>query len=67
MTALGFGTDYMEKYVPFTINLSDIAFKDLVDQALSEETQLNGDLCKNDFSFFHAHYISITFFQMHWD
>ena len=52
MTALGFGTDYMEKYVPFTINLSDIAFKDLVDQALSEETQLNGDLCKNDFSFF---------------
>ena len=51
MTELGFEYNYMEKYVPYVINLTDIPFMKLITQALEEEEHLNGGLVNEDFRF----------------
>lgn len=51
MAALGFGYEYMEKYVPYVINLTDIPFSESINQALEEEKELNGSLVNDDFKF----------------
>lgn len=51
MADLGFRQDYMEKYIPYMINLTDIPFMRLLDKELEEEKQLNGELSREDFRF----------------
>lgn len=51
MTELGFGIDYMEKYIPYMMNLSDIPFREMVVKALEEKTERNGNLSEEDFNF----------------
>ena len=51
MTELGFGIDYMEKYIPYMMNLSDIPFREMVVKALEEKTERNGNLGEGDFNF----------------
>ena len=51
MNALGFNRIYMEKYVPYMINLTDIPFMRLIKMALAEEKCLNGGLSQEDFQF----------------
>lgn len=55
MTTLGFQKDYMEKYIPYVINLTNIPFMKMICQALEEETILNGGLCEDDFRFLTLH------------
>ncbi len=51
MSAMGFDQEYMEKYIPYVINLTDIPFMRLVKNALEEEKSLNGHLTQEDFRF----------------
>ena len=51
MTELGFGMEYMEKYIPYMMNLTNISFREMVCKALSEETARNGNLSEEDFEF----------------
>ena len=51
MTELGFKKDYMEKYIPHVINLTNVSFMNLIYKALEEEKELNGKLCGDNFKF----------------
>lgn len=51
MTELGFGREYMEKYIPHMMNLTDISFRKLIHKALEEINERNGNLCEEDFRF----------------
>lgn len=51
MAALGYGYDYIEKYVPYTINLTPVSVKKLIGKALEELSEVNGDLKREDFDY----------------
>lgn len=51
METLDFNRDYLEKYIPYIINLTDISVKNMVINGLEELEYVNADLKWDDFRF----------------
>ena len=51
MEDLDFNRDYLEKYIPYIINLTEISVKDIVTEALEELKHVNAELNWGDFRF----------------
>ena len=51
MADLDFNRDYLEKYIPYIINLTEITVKDIVTEALEELKYVNAGLNWGDFRF----------------
>lgn len=51
MKELGFDHDYLEKYMPYVVNLTPVPFLRIVTEVFTEIKDIHGNLCVNDFKF----------------
>lgn len=56
MAVLGYGYDYIEKYIPYTMNLTPVSEKKLIKKALTELDNVNKDLRLEDFDYLFVHF-----------
>ena len=63
MAELGYGYDYIEKYVPYTMNLTPVSGKKLIKKALAELDNVNEDLSSEDFDYLFGRFSIERFLQ----
>lgn len=63
MAALGYGYDYIEKYIPYTMNLTPVSGKKLIKKALAELDNVNKDLSSEDFDYLFVYFSIERFLQ----
>ncbi len=63
MAELGYGYDYIEKYVPYTMNLTPVSGKKLIKKALAELDNVNEDLSSEDCDYLFGRFSIERFLQ----